>query len=210
MARTTNRKNNLVTVPEFYRLVPDGQKADLIDGVIYMASPDSIRSNDLTGFIEFLLRGFNAARKIGGRVYVNRVAFRLARHRAPEPDVAYVRPERIHLVSATDVKGAPDIAVEVVSPESRTRDYRLKKRIYREAGVTEYWILDPQRDRFEFHQLVREKYRPMELGREHNFRSQVLPGFWLDVNWLRVEPLPNAYECLQAILKGSSQSTRHS
>ena len=210
MARTTKPKHNLVTVPEFYRLIPDGQKADLIDGVIYMASPDSIHSNDLTVLVAFLLRGYNAARRIGGRVYVNRVAFRLARRRAPEPDVAYIRPERIHLVSATDVKGAPDIAVEVVSPESRIRDYRLKKRIYQEAGVTEYWILDPRKDRFEFHQLIEGKYRAMELEREHIFRSQVLPGFWLDENWLRAEPLPNDYECLQAILKDPSQSGRYS
>jgi Uma2 family endonuclease len=210
MARSTPSKRDLVSVAEFYRLVPDGQKADLIDGVIYMASPDSIHSNDLTVFVTFLLRGYDAARRIGGRVYVNRVAFRLARHRAPEPDVAYVRPERTQIVGVTDIKGAPDIAVEVVSRESQSRDYGLKKRVYQKAGVSEYWILDPRRDRYEFHWLNGGKYALVKLEREHIFRSRVLPGFWLDVNWLRAEPLPNVYECFQTILKERSGPARHS
>src|SRR4029450_8051863 len=52
--------SDLVTVEEFYCLVPDGQKADLIDGVIYMASPDTRRSDRLGGFIKFLMQGYAA------------------------------------------------------------------------------------------------------------------------------------------------------
>jgi Uma2 family endonuclease len=210
--RSTQSKRDLVSVAEFYRLVPDGQKADLIDGVIYMASPDSIRSNDLTAFVTVLLRSYNAARKMGGRVYVTRVAFRLAPRRAPEPDVAYVRPERIHLVGANDVKGAPDIAVEIVSRESQSRDYGQKKRIYQKAGVTEYWIIDPLKVRYVFLRLEGGKYQPVALENGRIFRSQVLGGFWLDVDWLRADPLPNDFECLQAILRerAGPRAPRHS
>ena len=56
--------SDLVTVEEFYCLVPDGQKADLIDGVIYMASPDTRRSDRLGGFIKFLMQGYAEVRGI--------------------------------------------------------------------------------------------------------------------------------------------------
>lgn len=191
---------DLITVEEFYNLVPDGQKADLIDGVIYMASPDSRRSNDLTGFIEFLLRGFVEAKAMGGKVFANRFAFKLTPLRAPEPDVAYVSPDRLHLVEEGGMRGGPDIAVEIVSRESRPRDYGEKKQIYQEAGVREYWIIDPLQQRMEFHRLSDGRYELTPLEQNRLFRSSVIPGLWLDVNWLLADPLPNAYETLQQLI----------
>lgn len=201
MKRHTKTANGLVTVEEFYRLVPDGEKADLIDGVIYMASPDSLDADDLTGFVAFLLRGYNAARKLGGRVFGSRVACRLSRFRAPEPDVGWLRKKRLHLLRKADVKGGPDIAVEVVTRDSRKRDYVDKKRMYQAAGVSEYWIVDPMKKKVELHRLCDGKYELVALEDGHILRSEVMPGFWLDVDWLLGEELPNSYDCLQRILQ---------
>jgi Uma2 family endonuclease len=147
-----------------------------------------------------LITRFNAAKKIGGRVYVTCVAYRLSKHNAPEPDVGYVGPDRVHLITATGVKGGPNAAVEVVSRESHARDYVKKKRAYQKANVTEYWIIDPIRNRVEFNRLENGVYQPVALENGNIFRSTVLPGFWLDVNWLLTDPLPNEYDCLQSIL----------
>jgi Uma2 family endonuclease len=201
MARPARPAADLVTVSQFYRLVPDGQKADLLNGVIYMASPESLGSNDRVGFLSFLLRGYNDAKQVGGRVLVSRYSFRLGKYQAPEPDVAYVRPERVPLLTEREMKGGPDAAAEVVSRDSRSRDYRLKKRIYEKAGVAEYWIIDPLKNHAEFHRLRDGKYELVPLEGGHIFRSEVLPGFWLDVNWLFAQPLPNAYDCLQQLLQ---------
>src|SRR5260370_41277583 len=121
MERSAQRAKDLVTVQEFYRRIPKGLKADLLEGVIYMASPDTPSSNDLTGFLEFLVRGYNDAKKLGGRVFVNRVAFRLSKYGAPEPDLAYVSASRVHRIRKSDVLGGPDMATEVVSRDSRSR-----------------------------------------------------------------------------------------
>lgn len=172
----------------------------MLDGVIYMASPDTWRSNDITAFIDSLLRMYNDARKIGGRVFVTRFAFRLSKYRAPEPDVAYVTPERVSLVTQREMKGGPDIAVEIVSRDSRDRDYGDKMRAYRKAGVTEYWINDALQNRVEFHRLEKRRYQLVALENSRIFRSKVLPGFWLDVEWLLAKPLPSASACLQQIL----------
>jgi Uma2 family endonuclease len=202
MSRATRTTDDLLTVKDFYALVPDGQKADLIDGVIYMASPDSSHASNLISFVQFLLRGFVAARKVGGIVSGSRWAFRLAKRSAPEPDVAYVAPERRHLIRYGGVRGAPDIAVEVVSRDSIDRDYRLKWRKYQSAGVREYWIIDPVQDKLTFLLLNNGRYRRVPLEGKNIFRSEVLPGFWLDRRWLLADSLPNDYDCLLTILKG--------
>jgi Uma2 family endonuclease len=119
MARTAKTAKDLFTFADFRALVPDGQKADLIDGVVYMASPDTDTSDDLTGFVHFLLRGYNYARKLGGQVRGSRYAYRLTKYRAPEPDVGFIGRDRVHLVKKLGMRGGPNLAVEIVSRDSR-------------------------------------------------------------------------------------------
>ncbi|HXG66473.1 MAG TPA: Uma2 family endonuclease [Blastocatellia bacterium] len=193
-------EQDLVTAEDFFLLVPDGQKADLIDGVIYMASPDNIDSDQIGGFIKFLIQGFAEARGLGGKVFGSCFAFQMSETRAPEPDIAYVSAGRLHLVEKTKMIGGPDIAVEIVSRDSRQRDYLEKKNLYQEAGVEEYWIIDPMQRRAEFHRLHERIYQLVPLEQNRIFRSSVLEGFWLDVEWLFADPLPSAFEKLREIL----------
>lgn len=190
----------LYTVDEFFKLLPDGKKADLIDGVIYVASPDTPLSDDLGFLIRFLIRGYTQARKLGGAVHGSRVAFELGRRRAPEPDVSYVSQARKHILSKTRGRGAPDIAVELVAEGSIDRDYIAKKQLYEAAGVQEYWIIDPLKQSCTFYRLRDGRFAPLPLDSGHLFRSEVLTGFWLDVNWLFSDPLPDEGDCLQQIL----------
>jgi Uma2 family endonuclease len=208
MSAPAHVADDLVTVDEFYALVPDGQKADLIDGVIYMASPDSRRANKLTGFVYRLFQGFLEARNLGGEVFYSRFACRLSELCAPEPDVAYVRPERVSLVEEGGMRGGPDIAVEVVSRESRHRDYEDKRRLYEEAGIPEYWLVDPVQRRVEFLVLEDGRYRLAPLEANRLFRSRALPGFFIDVDWLLADLLPPATRCLEDILENRTGGPR--
>ncbi len=203
-AKQTSHEDGLFTVEDFYRLVPDGQKADLLDGVIYLASLDTLRSDQITGLIFFLLHGY-ADVKQAGTVSGSRFAYRLSKFRAPEPDVAFVSNARRPIVKGSGGTAAPDIAVEVVARENRERDYGEKKRLYEQTGVKEYWIIDPLQNRCEVYRLKRRRYHLVSLERNRIFRSQVLKGFWLDVEWLFSDPLPSYYECLQQILRGEPQ-----
>src|SRR5205823_8361517 len=94
---STVRRLQPMTFEDFCVLVKDGQKADLIDGVIYMASPDNLDANELFMWLGFLLNGVSG--QTGqGKIYGSRAAFRLAKHESPEPDLAFVRAERLGLV----------------------------------------------------------------------------------------------------------------
>jgi Uma2 family endonuclease len=204
-AQKVRPEPDLFTVEDFFALIPDGQKADLIDGVIYVASPDTPRNNRLANFIQFLLDGYSEARDLG-QVVASRVAFVVSETRSPEPDVAFVLKARAEIFEESRAAGAPDIAVEVVSRDSRSRDYGEKKRLYEEAGVQEYWLIDPIQRRAEFYRIQEGRYLLVPLERNRIFRSEVLPGFWLDVDWLFGERRPTKLECLQQILAGDPAS----
>jgi len=191
----------LFTVDDFFRMVQDGQKADLLDGVIHVASPDTPKNNQLANFILILMDGYADARDLG-EVFASRVAFVLSELRAPEPDVAFVSQRRLENIAEGRIIGAPDIAVEIVSRDSRGRDYGEKKQLYEEAGVHEYWLIDPLQREAAFYRLEAGRFAQVPLERSRIFRSEALPGFWLDVEWLFAERLPSRRACLQEILFG--------
>jgi Uma2 family endonuclease len=111
-----------------------------------------------------------------------------------------VASDRVHLVEEGRMRGAPNVAVEIVSRDSRQRDWVDKRHTYETAGIQEYWIIDPIQRRAEFLLLVEGKYNVVPLEDDQIFRSTAIPDFWLDVNWLLGPPLPNEYECLQVVL----------
>lgn len=192
-------EEDLVTVDDFFALVPEGQKADLIDGVIYMASPDTLDSDEICGFVKFLMQGYAKVKGLG-KVVGSRFAFQLTETRAPEPDVAFISTSTFSLLTKKKMMGAPDIAVEVVSRDSRQRDYFDKKHVYQEAGAGEYWIIDPLQRRAEFYRLRGGVYELVRLKNNRIFQSETLKGLWLDIEWLFADPLPSEYEKLKEIL----------
>jgi Uma2 family endonuclease len=184
---------------DFIELVPEDQKADLIDGVIYMASPENIEHNELESWLLTLLRVYIEQRRLG-QITVSRVAYRLATHVAPEPDIAFVAASRAHLLKGGYVDGPPDLAVEFVSPESVERDYELKRARYEQAGVREYWIIDPDEKRATFLVLGPDGKFAESPPVDDRFHSRVLPGFSLDTRWLWQRPLPETLPIVHALL----------
>jgi Uma2 family endonuclease len=102
-----------------------------------------------------------------------------------EPDVVYLKPERIKDLHKPPV-GA-DLVVEVVSPgvESRERDLATKRKEYARAGISEYWIIDPEKEIVTVLALKGKTYRVHgEFGKGQSADSVLLSGFALDVSAL--------------------------
>jgi len=191
------------TFEDFCALVPDGQKADLIDGVIYMASPENTDANDLFVWLISLMHGYVECKNLG-RVFGSRVACRLEDRNGPEPDILFVGNEHADRIHRGGVEGAPDLAIEIVSPESVERDYDKKRKQYQRAGIPEYWIIDEEEKTILLLRLnARGRYREVR-PRRGIFHSEILPGFHLDPQWLWREPRPYALVIAQQLLAGSS------
>jgi Uma2 family endonuclease len=188
-----------VTFEQFVELVADGQKADLLDGVIYMASPDNIEGNDLNAWLCTILYGFADVNDLG-KVYVSRVAYRIGTKRGPEPDLGFVPKALEWRRRRGYIDGPPALAVEIVSADSVHRDYVLKRRIYEQAGVQEYWIIDPEEERATFLVLRKGRFKERKPVK-HIWQSEVLPGLVLDVRWFWNAHRPHAVEVLQNLLE---------
>jgi len=187
------------TFEDFCVLVKDDQKADLIDGVIYMASPDNTDANRLFMWVGGLVDLF-AEETDQGEVFGSRVACWLDDKNAPEPDILFVRKKRRHQVKRGHVRGSPDAAWEIVSPESIDRDYIKKWKQYERARVPEYWIIDELQQKVILLRLNKQgKYREV-APRNGELHSQVLKGFFLRPDWLWRKPLPKKTKILQEML----------
>lgn len=194
-AVNTRLERMLRTFEDFCAVIREDQKADLIDGVIHMASPENTDANDLFLWLTSILHPLARRRKLG-RVFGSRVAFRLAEKGGPEPDIAFVRADRLHLVHRGYVEGPPDMAIEIVSPDSVDRDYKDKRKQYQDAKVPEYWIVDKLEHEVTLLRLnAQERYREVR-PRQGVLRSEALEGFWLRPEWLWMAPLPDAVEIL--------------
>ena len=189
-----------VTAEDFVLMVQDGQKADLLDGVIYMASPDSPEAAELNVFLLGVLNSFVRKLRLG-KIYGPRSAFRHSKTYAPEPDLAFVKKDRLHLWRGSMFQGAPDVAVEIVTRDSIERDTKTKRGTYEQAGVSEYWLINLIENRCVFLRLEGEKYQEVPLQAGSVFRSHTIPGFWLDTAWLFADELPPPDECLEKILR---------
>src|SRR5260370_16507468 len=111
------RKNNRLTFDDVCVMVPDGRKADLSGGVIYMASPDNLDAATLFGLLHAVMTFFVEEKELGC-VFGPRVAFRINEAESPEPDVAFVRRDRRHLLRRGFVTGPPDLPLQSLSPTS--------------------------------------------------------------------------------------------
>lgn len=119
-----------------------------------------------------------------------------------EPDLLFVATQHLDRLTRDQLNGPADLVVEIISDDSVSRDRDEKFAEYQEAGVREYWILDPRprRCRADFYVLdAQGRYQPVPLGADNVYRSTVLPNFWLKVDWLWQES-PNALAALAEIV----------
>lgn len=136
------RREKEYTVEDIYAL-PDGQRAELIDGQIYyMASPSLTHQRmlaRLSRIISNYIEGNN------GKCELLPAPFAVFLN---EDDKNYLEPDISVICDISKLKedgchGAPDWVIEIVSPNSKPKDYMIKLFKYRTAGVREYWIVDP-------------------------------------------------------------------
>lgn len=194
-------RSGVFTYDDFCAILSDGRKGDLIDGAIYLDGPESVEANDLFGWLLALIGLYVRKRKLS-TIHCSRVACRLDDKNAPEPDILFVAEKNRDRLHRGGVEGPPDLAIEIVSPESVERDYDKKRRQYQRFKIPEYWIIDEHERKVLVLRLdACGKYRDV-AARKGIFHSQVIEGFWLDPNWLWQDPFPDELETLQLLLGG--------
>lgn len=128
---------------EDYMKTPDDVRYELIEGELLMTPSPLTRHQRAVG--KFFVRLDNYVSIHGvGEVFVSPYDVVLDNENVFEPDVIFVSKENSPIITEANIKGAPDMVIEVLSPSTSKRDLINKKRIYAKYGVKEYWIADPQ------------------------------------------------------------------
>jgi Uma2 family endonuclease len=186
-----------MTYEEFMEWLTSDTHAEWVDGWVVPMSPINGLHDQLVAFLRALMRLLLEAHPVGadrGDPFQMKTAPDLP---GRAPDLIFVANEHLSRLRPTFLEGPANIAVEVISPGSIYRDREEKYMEYERGAVREYWLLDPQTRQADFFQLgVDGRYHPMPLEEGSIFRSQVLPGWWLKVEWLR-EPRPKLLDVLQ-------------
>jgi Uma2 family endonuclease len=185
-----------MTEEEFVAWCDSDTWAEWVDGEVILMSPVNFEHADINGFLYTLIRTFVDEHDLGKTV-TEPFQIRFARQRRRRsPDIIFVSRGRSEIIKRQHVDGAPDLIVEVVSPESQNRDRRDKFLEYQTAGVREYWIIDPVSKTVDVYTLGRGKKFQQIAGKE-SIPSVVLPGFAIKPEWLWRAKLPKVSACLR-------------
>ncbi len=131
------------TYRDYGRLPDDGQRYEILDGVLLMTpAPDISHQRSSVRLVYYLMQYVEFAEL--GRVLHAPVDVELSATQVFQPDILVVLGPRLHLLHEKRVVGAPDLLVEIASPTTARYDRGEKKRAYASAGVREYWIVDPR------------------------------------------------------------------
>ncbi len=161
----TLRQEKAYTIDDIYSL-PDGERAELIDGKIYYMAPPNTKHQRLVHFFDREIG--NYIQNNNGECEVLPAPFAVFLN---EDEINYVEPD-ISVICDRDkitdkgCNGAPDWIIEIVSPGNKPMDYFTKLFKYRSAGVREYWIVDPTREVVTVYRFEKETMEQYSFGED--------------------------------------------
>lgn len=167
-----------LTYEDYLYFPADGKRHEIIDGEHYVTPAPNLKHQTSVGNLHFRLIGFVRPRQLG-TVWVAPVDVVLSGHDVVQPDLVFLAKNRMGLAAdGANVKGAPDLVVEVLSPATRRQDAIMKRHLYEKYGVQEYWLVDPELETVEVYRLTRGGYRreaELSAEREDILASPLFP-----------------------------------
>jgi len=159
---------NVLTPPktmlEVFKLLPEGTLCQLINNQLIMspAPSDPHQKTVLklgAGIFDFVEENnLGEVRIAPYDVYINN-------KNVYQPDIVFIAKENLHKIKKNGLHGAPDLVVEILSPETAKYDLTEKKKTYERFGVKEYWAVEPETKKVAFYKLVEDKFVEMESER---------------------------------------------
>jgi Uma2 family endonuclease len=192
-----NRSRQRWSYAEFARLPSEGStRYEVIDGELAMTpAPTSGHQEALTELVSHL--NVFVREHALGRVLVGPVDVLFGEGDYLEPDLVFVRTDRLELVSERGVEGPPDLVVEILSPSTAHRDRGVKLARYRHFAVPEYWVVDLAARAVEVWRLEQGMEVPEVVSAGERLEWTPIPGsptLELDPTMFLPAPPPQAAE----------------
>jgi Uma2 family endonuclease len=170
------------TYQDYLDLPDDGYRYEIIWGELYMTPAPSTRHQRISRNLEFALWDYVKKHDLGEVLDAPCDVVMEPGATPVQPDLLFVAKERLKIITAKNVNGAPDLLVEILSSGSREYDQVTKFDLYAQAGVAEYWIIDPQAGVIEVFVLAEGVYARLgRFSQGETAKSKVLAGFTVAV-----------------------------
>ncbi|MFY9270816.1 MAG: Uma2 family endonuclease [Candidatus Manganitrophaceae bacterium] len=170
---------------EDYLLFPDdGKRHELIDGEHYVTPAPSTKHQRISRKLLIAFGNFLELHKIG-EVFYAPCDVVLSDLDVVEPDLLFVSSGRASIITEKNIQGPPDLVLEILSDGTRKTDKIIKRKLYEQHGVREYWIVDPELETVKVYCISNQGYtRAAELDREtkKTLSTPLLPGFQLNLS----------------------------
>jgi len=153
----------------------DDVRRELIDGVPYLMAAPSWRHQEILGNLHVLFRAILKGKTCKVFLPID------VRLNADTLDDTVVQPDLViicnqSILDDVSCKGVPDMVVEILSPSTASYDKTLKFKTYLNAGIREYWIIDPEENFLAVHILKDGNYITHAYTSEENVPVHVLDG----------------------------------
>lgn len=165
-------KSDTYTTDYIYSL-PEGQRAELIEGQVYMMAPPNRIHQDLVSQFTKIIGQYIDNNNGSCKIYPSPFAVFLNADNKTyvEPDISVICDR--NKLDDRGCNGAPDWIIEIVSPNSQSMDYFIKLFKYRTAGVREYWIVNPMKQTVQVYSFDGE-----EISMQFSFDEVIKPGIY--------------------------------
>jgi Uma2 family endonuclease len=177
-----------LTYADFLLFPDDGKRHELIDGVHYVTPSPNLGHQELLGRLHLAIGNFLSTRRHLGRVFLSPLDVVMSDYDIVEPDLLFVGGDQQSILTKANVQGAPALVVEILSPGTRRRDEGIKKRLFDQKGVREYWLVDPKNACVSICRRASDGSFPLastlSAAADEQLDTPLLPGFALSVSEL--------------------------
>jgi Uma2 family endonuclease len=171
-----------LTNDDFVLFPDDGKRHELIDGEHYVTPSPNRKHQTIAFNLSGLLWTYLRTQPVG-QAFAAPFDVVFSNFDVVEPDILFVsHARRAAVLTSANVQGAPDLVVEIGSPGTRRRDETLKRRLYEQSGVSEYWVIDPDLDLIKVYRLVGQRYEHVQeltLNGDDVLTTPLLPDLQL-------------------------------
>ena len=127
-----------------YALIPaDGKRHEIIEGALYVNAAPNPYHQAILGRLYIAFNGLVAVPK-HGLVFLAPFDVQLDQHTVVQPDLTVILNDRRSFLSKEKFEGVPSMVIEILSPGNPSHDRNLKRKLYEQAGISEYWMVDPE------------------------------------------------------------------
>jgi len=172
---------------EDYKSLPESEtkRYELLGGELVLVPSPTEYHQRISGNLEFILRRFVKEKGLGYVYYapLDVVLGEGDDREVVQPDIFFVSKERAEIITEEEIRGAPDLVIEIISPGTKDRDRHYKKTLYARHGVGEYWIVDPEARTVEVFALGERGFELVKAYKaDEVLRSPLLEGLEVDLN----------------------------